>query len=141
MTISNELEGKVALITGAGSGIGRASAELFAAQGASVALLGRTREELAEVAEGIRQNGGRADVLVADVAHEQELRQALESLLKTFGRLDVVFANAGVNGVWAPIEELEPDEWRNTLSINLNGTFFTIKYSVPYLKRQGGSIV
>ncbi|HYP75232.1 MAG TPA: SDR family NAD(P)-dependent oxidoreductase [Polyangiaceae bacterium] len=138
---AGELTGKVCLVTGAGSGIGRASAELLAKQGGTVALLGRTRSQLDEVAEGIRACGRQARVLVADVSREDEVRGAIEDLIREQGRLDVVFANAGVNGVWAPIERLEPDAWRETLGINLNGTFFTIKYSAPYLKKQGGSVI
>jgi NAD(P)-dependent dehydrogenase (short-subunit alcohol dehydrogenase family) len=138
---ADELTGKVCLVTGAGSGIGRASAELLAKHGASVALLGRTQSELDEVARGIRERGGRAQVLVADVAQAEEVRGAVERLIEEQGRLDVVFANAGVNGVWAPIERLEPEAWRETLAINLDGTFFTIKFSTPYLKKRGGSVV
>jgi NAD(P)-dependent dehydrogenase (short-subunit alcohol dehydrogenase family) len=141
MTNSGELAGKVALVTGAGSGIGRASAERLAAAGASVGVCGRTEPELEEVARVIAQQGGRAQVLLADVADEHEVERAVEALINAYGRLDIVFANAGVNGVWAPLEELEPDAWRSTLGINLNGTFFTLKYSAPHLKKQGGSIV
>jgi NAD(P)-dependent dehydrogenase (short-subunit alcohol dehydrogenase family) len=138
---AGELTGKVCLVTGAGSGIGRASAELLAKHGGIVGLLGRTESELEEVAQGIRERGGQARVLVADVAEENEVREAIERLVHERGRLDVVFANAGVNGVWAPIERLEAAEWRKTLAINLDGTFFTIKFSTPYLKKQGGSVV
>jgi NAD(P)-dependent dehydrogenase (short-subunit alcohol dehydrogenase family) len=68
---------------------------------------------------------------------EKTARQVAER----WGRLDVVFANAGINGVWAPIEELTPDEWRKTIDINLSGTFYTIKYAAPYLKQNGGSVI
>jgi len=138
---AGELTGKVCLITGAGSGIGRASAELLAKQGASVALLGRTQSQLEDVARAIRERGGRAQVLVADVASEDEVATAVDQLIREQGRLDVVFANAGVNGVWAPIEQLEPKAWRETLAINLDGTFFTVKFSTPHLKKQGGSVI
>jgi len=114
---------------------------VLAKQGGLVALLGRTESQLQEVAEGIRARGGTARVLVADVAREDEVRGAIEDVIREQGRLDVVFANAGVNGVWAPIEQLEPEAWRETLAINLNGTFFTIKYSTPHLKQRGGSVI
>jgi NAD(P)-dependent dehydrogenase (short-subunit alcohol dehydrogenase family) len=139
--IAGELTDKVCLITGAGSGIGRASAELLAKQGAAVGLLGRTQSELEEVAQAIRGRRGRAQVLVADVAREDEVASAIDDLIGEQGRLDVVFANAGVNGVWAPIEKLEPKEWRETMGINLDGTFFTVKFSTPHLKKQGGSVI
>lgn len=139
--MSEELAGKAALVTGAGSGIGRASARRLAAAGAHVGLLGRTEEELREVERTIREQGGRAEVLITDVAREDQVEAAVDSFAKTAGRLDIVFANAGINGVWAPIEQLSPEEWRSTLDINLNGTFFTAKYSAPHLKRRGGSLI
>jgi NAD(P)-dependent dehydrogenase (short-subunit alcohol dehydrogenase family) len=138
---SQELKGKVALVTGAGSGIGRAAAIVLGRHGARVGLLGRTESELEETAAQIRNHGSDARVLLADVARADEVRAAVEELARAFGGLHIVFANAGVNGVWAPIEELATDEWNQTLAINLSGTFFTIKYAVPWLKRQGGSVV
>lgn len=139
--MSAELAGKAALVTGAGSGIGRSSAKRLAAAGAHVGLLGRTDAELREVEREIVAQGGRARVLVADVAREEQVEASIASFVNVAGRLDVVFANAGVNGVWAPIEKLSPDEWRSTLDINLNGTFFTAKYGAPHLKRRGGSLI
>jgi NAD(P)-dependent dehydrogenase (short-subunit alcohol dehydrogenase family) len=136
-----ELEGKVALVTGAGSGIGRAAAIALGGEGARVGLLGRTEGELEETATQIRKLGSEPRVLVADVARDDEVRSAIETLAGAFGGLHVVFANAGVNGVWAPIEELAVEEWNQTIAINLSGTFFTIKYAVPHLKRQGGSVI
>lgn len=136
-----QLEGKVALVTGAGSGIGRASALRMAKEGAKVGLLGRTREQLDEAVREIEKQGGEAMTLLADVSEPEEVRAAVEALVGKWGRLDVVFANAGVNGVWAPLEELEPEEWDQTLAINLKGTFLTVKYAVPHLKRRGGSVI
>jgi NAD(P)-dependent dehydrogenase (short-subunit alcohol dehydrogenase family) len=131
----------VALVTGAGSGLGRAAALLLAREGARVAALGRTESELRQVVGAIESAGGKGMVSVADVSQAGEMRRAVEQLAERWGRLDIVFANAGVNGVWAPIEELEPEEWSRTLNINLTGTFLTVKYAVPYLKRQGGSVI
>ena len=136
-----ELKGRVALVTGAGSGIGAAAAVRLARAGARVALVGRTADELEKVARTIRDAGGEARVAVADVSNVEEIRRATEETAAAWGRLDVVFANAGINGVWAPLEELEPEEWDRTLATNLRGTFLTVKYAVPHLKRRGGSVI
>ncbi|HSJ52579.1 MAG TPA: SDR family NAD(P)-dependent oxidoreductase [Anaerolineae bacterium] len=133
------LQDRVALITGGSSGIGLAAGRLFVEQGARVGLLGRTEDEVRRAAEELGEE--KAIPLIANVADGQQVQRAVETLVNRWGRLDVVFANAGVNGVWAPIDELEPEEWEQTLRINLTGTFFTIKYAVPYLKRRGGSVI
>lgn len=136
-----QLADKVALVTGAGSGIGEAAAKLLAKEGAKVAALGRTEDELKEVVEQIQQSGGEAMPVIADISEADKMQQAYQQVAEKWGRLDIVFANAGINGVWAPIEELKPEEWEKTIKINLTGTFFTVKYAVPYLKKQGGSVI
>lgn len=136
-----QLEGRVALVTGAGSGIGRASALMLAREGAKVGVLSRSEEELQTLRAEIEGAGGEALVLTGDVSEPEQVRGAVERVAETWGRLDVVVANAGINGVWAPIEDLEPEEWDRTLAINLKGTFLTIKYAAPYLRRRGGSVV
>lgn len=135
-----QLAGKVALITGATSGIGFATAKLFAQQGAKVGLLGRNEAELQQAASELQQSG-ESLILLADVSQPDAMQQAVQQIIEKWQRLDIVFANAGVNGVWAPLEELEPSEWDQTLAINLKGTFLSVKYAVPYLKQQGGSII
>lgn len=141
MAGDSQVASKVALITGAGSGIGAASARRLAADGIAVGLVSRTASELGEVARGIREAGGEALELEADISDAQALGAAVDKLTGRFGRLDIVFANAGVNGTWAPIERLEFDEFRKTVDINLFGTFATIKLAVPHLKERGGAIV
>jgi NAD(P)-dependent dehydrogenase (short-subunit alcohol dehydrogenase family) len=136
-----EFEGKVALVTGAGSGIGRASAVALAQAGGRVALLSHTADEIEEAAQEIRSAGGEAVALTADVSDESAMRKAVQQLLEQFGRLDVVVANAGINGVWAPIDDLKPEEFDKTIAVNLRGTYLTLHLTVPYLKRQGGAIV
>ena len=136
-----DLQGRVALVTGAGSGIGEAAAKKLAAAGSKVAALGRTDDELTDVVNEMRTGGGQAISLVADVGDAGAVEQAYRQVEKEWGRLDIVFANAGINGVWAPIEELTPEEWNRTIGINLSGTFYTIKYAAPLLKRQGGSVI
>jgi NAD(P)-dependent dehydrogenase (short-subunit alcohol dehydrogenase family) len=136
-----ELTGKFALVTGAGSGIGKAAALKLAAAGADMALLGRTESELDETAADVRRSGKTALVLVADTSRDEPMRAAFGKAEEAFGRLDFVFANAGVNGVWAPLEDLTYDEWTATNAINLGGTFLTLHYTVPLMKQRGGSIV
>jgi NAD(P)-dependent dehydrogenase (short-subunit alcohol dehydrogenase family) len=135
------LNDKVALVTGAGSGIGAASAKRLARAGAKVALLGRNEKELDKTAACVREVGSEALVLVTDIADEKALQQAYEQVSKNWGRLDIVFANAGINGVWAPLDELSLEEWQKTIDANLIGTFLTVKYALPMLKQQGGSVI
>lgn len=140
--MAGRLDGKVVLVTGGGSGIGEAAAKLFAAEGAKVAVLGRTKEKLEETVGRIREaTGGEAAAVQGDVSQYEDMERAVRETVDRWGRLDVVFANAGINGVWAPIEELAPEEWEKTIRINLSGTFFAIKAAVPHLKERGGSIV
>jgi NAD(P)-dependent dehydrogenase (short-subunit alcohol dehydrogenase family) len=136
-----QLQDRVALITGAGSGIGKASALRLAREGARVAVLSRTDKEVQRTAREIADAGGEAMPLTADIAEAHEVRRAIEQIVERWGRLDIVFANAGVNGVWAPIEALEVEEFERTIRINLNGTFHTLKYAVPHLKKRGGSVI
>jgi len=109
--------------------------------GAKVALLGRSEDELQKTLAQIEANGGAAIPLLADISQPEQMQQATQKIFDKWGRLDIVFANAGINGVWASLEELAPEEWNKTININLTGTFLTVKYAVPYLKRQGGSVI
>lgn len=141
MNDSKPLANQVACVTGGGSGIGRSAALQLAFDGARVAVLGRTRSELEETAQMINAQGGESLVLTADITQAEEMAAAYKKLDDTFGRLDILFANAGINGVWAPIDELEIEEWKQTIDVNLTGTFITLKLGLPLLKQQGGSII
>lgn len=136
-----ELQGKVALVTGAGSGIGEATARRFASEGAKVGALSDTASEVAETVRRIKAAGGEAMPLVADIADASAVRRATDELVRAYGRLDTVLANAGINGVWAPLDELEPAEWDRTINTNLRGAFLTLHFAVPHLKRAGGGSV
>ncbi|HEV7719300.1 MAG TPA: SDR family NAD(P)-dependent oxidoreductase [Arsenicitalea sp.] len=136
-----DLEGRIALVTGAGSGIGAASALALAREGADVGLVSRSADELDEVAGQIRAMGGKALPIPADVSSDKAMQDAFGHIADEFGRLDIVFANAGINGVWAPIQDLKPEEWDQTNAINLRGTFLTLHYAVPMLRARGGSII
>lgn len=136
-----QLKDQVAFVTGAGSGIGRAAALRLAREGARVAIVARDQEELNAAVRDIENNGGAALAIVADVGIAADMERAVKETTDRWGRLDIVFANAGVNGVWAALEDLTPDEWESTLRTNLTGTFLTVKYAVPWLKKQGGAVI
>jgi NAD(P)-dependent dehydrogenase (short-subunit alcohol dehydrogenase family) len=131
----------VALVTGAGSGIGRATALLLGSNGYIVGVLGRTVTENAETEALIVAAGGEAISLIADVAVESQMHMAVQELIGKYGRLDAVVANAGINGVWAPIDDLKPAEWDKTIEVNLKGTYLTLHATVPALKKGGGGSI
>jgi NAD(P)-dependent dehydrogenase (short-subunit alcohol dehydrogenase family) len=139
------MEGKVAFITGGDSGIGAGTARVFAQAGAKIVLVARDKEKLDKFAEELRRDsGGKVEVLCcpANVADPTDMENAVKKTVDKFGRIDCVFANAGLNGVWAPIEEIEPEEWDHTMNVNLKGSYLTCKYTVPIMKKQkSGSIV
>ncbi|WP_425455572.1 SDR family oxidoreductase [Cohnella phaseoli] len=136
-----ELEGKVAIVTGGGSGIGKGAALKLAEHGAKIAIVDRDSQRAERAREEIERMGGEALALEADVASEASVRSAIEQAVLRWGRLDVVFANAGINGTWTPIEHLTEEDWDSTININLKGTFLTLKHAIPHLKRQGGGSV
>lgn len=135
------MKSPIALVTGAGSGIGRAAALALARDGFKVGVLGHTWQDIASVADGIVADGHEAIPLLADISDEDQMAKGVEQLVKQFGRLDVVVANAGINGAWAPIDNLSLSEWNETIAINLTGTFLTIRATVPELKRAGGGSI
>ncbi|MCZ4346976.1 SDR family NAD(P)-dependent oxidoreductase [Devosia sp. J2-20] len=132
---------KVALVTGAGSGIGKATALRLAKGGARVAVLSRTDEEINATRDEIVEAGGQAMAVSADISDPDGMRAAVDRIMGDWGQIDIVVANAGINGVWAPIDELMPDEWDKTTTTNLGGTYLTLHLTVPHLKRAGGAII
>jgi NAD(P)-dependent dehydrogenase (short-subunit alcohol dehydrogenase family) len=137
----NTLRGKTALVTGAASGIGRASAQLFASEGAAVVALDRAPEVEATVAS-IRGAGGRAIALIKDSSSEADVAGAVATALKEFGSLEVCYANAGVSGGMVPMPEQTPEHWMEILKINLIGTFLAVKHaSAEMVKYKRGSII
>lgn len=136
-----EFTGKVALVTGAGSGIGKAAAIRLAADGASVVVISRTLSEVEETRDEIVAKGGTALAIDADVSVEDDMSKVIDKTMATYKRLDIVVANAGINGMWAPIDELKPEEWDQTINVNLRGTYLTLHLAVPHLRKAGGSII
>jgi NAD(P)-dependent dehydrogenase (short-subunit alcohol dehydrogenase family) len=137
----NTLSGQVAFITGAGSGIGAATARFLADAGASVALVDYDAESVAKVRAELTAKGQGSIAISASVADVAAMESAYAQTLAEFGRLDIVVANAGINGYWGPIEEFPIEEWDRATNINLRGTFLTVRYAVPHLKERGGSII
>ena len=135
------MKDRVAIITGASSGIGEATAIRFANAGAKVGLIDIKEKNAKKVKKAIENQNGQAFIAEADVKDPEQIQQAINSIVDHFGQLDFVFANAGINGKLAPIEDITPTEWDETLETNLKGTFLTVKYAIPHMKKNGGSIV
>ncbi|KHJ54584.1 short-chain dehydrogenase [Aureimonas altamirensis] len=136
------LKDKVAVITGASSGIGRAIALMFAEEGASVVLTARREALLNEVADAIKQKGGRAEIVAGEVGLPETHQRVIETATSKFGGLDIAINNAGIVGAFKPLAEITPEEWQVTLETNLTAAFLGARSQIPaMLQRGGGSIV
>lgn len=124
-----------ALITGGGEGIGKATCQRLAELGFEVGVLGRTASNLRETAAEIENSGGKAQAIEADITDFPAMEEAMGSFAGSPETIDFLFVNAGINGVWAPIDKLQVEEWRQTIDINLTGSFITIKTAYPYLRK------
>lgn len=134
--MAGALAGKVAVVTGGGTGIGAAIAKRFAAEGCKVVVAGRRRNVLDRLAQAI---GGRA--VSCDVTLERDVKALFRTVDRVYGRLDVLVANAGFPGPIAAVEDLDMKAWDALMAVNVRGVILSIKYAVPLLKRRGGSIV
>ena len=135
------LEGKSVIITGAGSGIGRAASLLFTREGAKLIAVDRTDGVVETVAQ-VKKAGGTAEAMQADAGSEKDVIAYIDKALSAYGKLDAIWANAGVSGGLVPLAEQTPEHWQEILRINLIGPFLAVKHSIPHMMRQGhGAIV
>jgi NAD(P)-dependent dehydrogenase (short-subunit alcohol dehydrogenase family) len=132
--------GKVALVTGGGSGIGRATAVAFAREGATVAVVGRTPEPLAETVALIRQAGGDGSAIAADVSQPEEVAQLVATTVDRHGGLHVAFNNAGVLRA-GPIADIDKTDWDSLMAINLTGVWLSMKYEIAHMRAHGGGSI
>lgn len=135
------VDGKVAVVTGAARGIGHATASLLAREGAKVAVTDILAEEGEQLVKAIAAAGGEARFWHLDTSSEQSVSDALDGVVDTFGRLDVLVNNAGISGVNKPTDEITLEEWNRVISINLSGVFLCTKHAIPHLRRSGGGSI
>ena len=135
-----KLAGRVALITGGGSGIGRAAAELFASEGAAVAVVDLDADAAEATAATISASGGEARAIVADVSSAAEVSSALDAAIRAFGRLDIVYNNAGVNSTGTVADATE-DDWDRCFDVNVKGIFLISRAAIPHLEAAGGGAI
>jgi NAD(P)-dependent dehydrogenase (short-subunit alcohol dehydrogenase family) len=139
--VMGRLEGKSVIITGAGSGIGRAASLLFTKEGAKLIAVDKT-EGVKETVELVRQAGGTAEAVMADAGSEKDVQDFIAKAIATYGKLDVIWANAGISGGLVPIPEQTVEHWQEILRVNLIGPFLAVKHSMPHMIKQGhGAIV
>jgi NAD(P)-dependent dehydrogenase (short-subunit alcohol dehydrogenase family) len=136
--MTRDLEGKVGLVTGGTSGIGRETAILFAKSGAKVVVTGRREKEGEETVELIRAADGEGLFVKADVSKSTEVDMLVQKTVEKFQRLDIAFNNAGIEGVWAPIVRQSEEDFDRTININLKGIWLCLKYEIQQMLRQGG---
>jgi len=141
MSQVGDFAGKVAFVTGAAGGIGRAAALAFARAGAAVVVADVTEEANEETASLIEQSGGRAVAVRCDVSRSEEVQAALQRAIEQFGRLDAAFNNAGIEQEIGPAAETPEEEWDRIIAINLRGVFLCLKYEIPLMLQQGGGAI
>ena len=134
-------EGRVALVTGGGSGIGRATAEAFAAEGAAVVVAGRTASSLEDTVRLIEKNGGRATAAVTDVTSSQDVAAAVAMATGTYGRLDVAFNNAGIVDGLGYTADIDEAAWNRVLATNLTGIWLSMKHEIGHMAANGGGAI
>jgi 3-oxoacyl-[acyl-carrier protein] reductase len=135
------LADRAALITGAGSGIGRAASILFSEEGANVAVVDIDTKGGKETVEAIEGKGGKAIFIEADVSREPDAERMIASTMEAFGKLDILYNNAGISLLPTPTEELSTDQWDKAMDINAKAIFLACKRAIPLMKKQGGGVI
>jgi NADP-dependent 3-hydroxy acid dehydrogenase YdfG len=133
--MSNNIEGKVVVITGASSGLGEATAKALSAQGASVVLGARRQDRIQALARERTSRGGKAIAVPTDVAHREQVKNLVDAAVQAYARIDVMINNAGLMPQ-APLERLKIDEWDRTIDVNIKGVLYGIAAALPYMKQQ-----
>ncbi|MFC1924984.1 SDR family NAD(P)-dependent oxidoreductase [Chloroflexota bacterium] len=136
-----KLDGKTALITGAGSGIGRATAVLFAREGAKVAIVDYAPTGGQETSTMVKESGGEAMFIEADVSKTADVKRMVQATVEAYGRLDILYNNAGFGGRWARTAEVTEEDWDLVIGINLKGVFLGSKYAIPLMLDQGSGVI
>jgi len=136
-----KLSNKVALITGSGSGIGRASAILFSQEGARICVADVDRKGGEQTVDLIKQKGSNAIFVHADITKASDAEQMVKVTLDQYGKLDILFNNAGIGMPFMPIEQIEESFWHRVMDINVKGVFLGCKYAIPAMKKQGGGVI
>jgi NAD(P)-dependent dehydrogenase (short-subunit alcohol dehydrogenase family) len=139
--VSGRFDGKVAFVTGATSGIGRATALAFAREGASVVVADVAADGNKQTARLIEQAGGQALAVPCDVTREDDIKAALEAAVERFGRLDIAFNNAGIEQPIKPAHEISQDEWDRLVAVNLRGAFLSMKHEIELMLKHGGGAI
>ncbi|OWY05892.1 short-chain dehydrogenase [Thioclava sp. F1Mire-8] len=139
--MTRDFEGKSAIVTGAGSGIGAAIAKELAARGASVLLADQNADAAKSVTEEIRKASGTAEPMAVDVTSADAVEAMVAKAVKAFGKLDLAVNNAGIGGVQAPLGEYPLDSWKHVIDVNLNGVFYGMRYEIAAMLKSGGGTI
>ena len=137
----NRLKNKIAIITGAGNGMGRATAELFAREGATVAVTDLSEEHGKQTVRNIEAAGGKAEFWRLDVSNESNVEEVFADVRRTFGKLDILVNNAGISGVDKPTHEVTEAEWDLVFAVDVKGVFFCTKHAIGHMKANGGGSI
>ncbi|MEN0645408.1 3-ketoacyl-ACP reductase [Alkalicoccobacillus gibsonii] len=139
--MAQTIKGKTALITGAGKGIGKATAIALANEGVNVGLVARTEADLTGLAEQLKETGVKVAIATADISSLEQVNEAVETLTKELGTFDILINNAGI-GKFGGFMDLDPEEWKNIVDVNLTGTYYVTRAVLPQLiEKQGGDII